>query len=156
MMGDRNWPLALTSESSKNQCVSGFSLGVVEGSIDSFLPKALDRMAFQVRGCGSVLGVLETANTPDTLQAPTLFRSAMKKVILALAIIPYCNIRFKETIHSRVPSLAKSLCKTNSMKKQRKLNEYILSSAPSLSSSLSTSSFTSLSSATLEFSSTII
>lgn len=106
-MGYCNWPLALTSESGKNRFVTGFRLRVVEGSIDNIPPKTLDRMAF---------GVLEAANPMDTLQAPTLFRSAMKKMVLALAIIPYCNVRFKETIHSRVPSFAKSLCKTNLMK----------------------------------------
>jgi hypothetical protein len=78
-MGYCNWPLALTSESGKNRFVTGFRLRVVEGSIDNIPPKTLDRMAFQVRGCSSVLGVLEAANPMDTLQAPDTFPQRNEK-----------------------------------------------------------------------------
>ena len=64
---DLDQPLALTSESSKDKCVVSFGLGTVESSIDSVLPKALHGVAFQVRCCSAVLGVLEAPNAMDTL-----------------------------------------------------------------------------------------
>jgi len=112
---DLDRPLALMSKSSKDKCVTSFGLGTVESSVDSVLPKALHSVAFQVRCCSVVLGVLEALNAMDTLQAPALFCSTVEEVILAFAGIPNCYFRFEEAIHGRAPFFAKSLCGKDSM-----------------------------------------
>jgi hypothetical protein len=106
------------SKSSKDRCVASFGLGTIESSIDSILPKALHGIAFQVRCCSSVLGVLEAPNAVDTLQALALFCSAVEEVILLFAGIPNYDFRFEEAIHGQAPSFAKSLCEKDSMWEQ--------------------------------------
>ena len=111
-MRDLDWPLALTSESSKDRCVMSFGLGAVESSLDSILPKALHGMVFQVGCCSMVLGVLEVLNAVDTLQALAPFCSAVEEVILPFAGIPNCDFRFEEAIHvqDRPGSSGRALC----------------------------------------------
>jgi hypothetical protein len=70
-----------------------FGLGTVESGVNSVLSKALHGVAFHVRFCSTVLGVLEVPNTMDTLQAPALFCSAVKEVILPFASIPNCIMK---------------------------------------------------------------
>jgi|SRR5271155_3149381 len=120
---DLDWLLALTSESRKDRPVTSFGLGTDESGVDSILPKALHGVAFQVRGCSAVLGVLETPNTVDALQAQALFRSAVKEVILPFVVIPNCDFRFEEAIDGRAPSFAKSLCEKDSMRTTRRFHQ---------------------------------
>lgn len=144
MVRDLDWALTLISKGSEDWPIATFWLCLVKCSIDSFLPKTLDGMWFEIRCRSSILGILEAPNTMYALQASALLRSTAKEVVFAIAVVSDLDIRFEEAIYCWAPSFTEPFCIAESVPEHdipsiSAISSYILSSALSLSSSSDTS-----------------